>query len=253
MDNKKDYYVYAYLDIRKEGSYNYGNIKFEYEPFYIGKGRGNRIHQHMYNNKRIVNLENRIKIKSIIKQTGSKPIILKIFENLTNDEACKIEINIIKLIGRKDLNCGTLLNKTDGGEGVDTSKYRVYKKLSNETKTKISIKKLGKKLCPHSEETKLKISNSNKGKRFSEQHKKKLSIARKKRITKKETIEKQRASSTGKINIKLFKLTDPFGNEYITTNGLTMFCKEHNLTRTNITRVADGQREHHKGWRAKRL
>lgn len=40
-----------------------------------------------------------------------------IFECLTWDEACKKEIELIKLYGRKDLGLGTLVNMTDGGEG----------------------------------------------------------------------------------------------------------------------------------------
>ena len=44
---KQIYYVYAYLDTRKPGHFIYQNYKFEYEPFYIGKGRANRLYKHL--------------------------------------------------------------------------------------------------------------------------------------------------------------------------------------------------------------
>jgi len=32
------FYVYAYLDPRNEGLFEYGGLRFHHEPFYIGKG-----------------------------------------------------------------------------------------------------------------------------------------------------------------------------------------------------------------------
>lgn len=47
-----------------------------------------------------------------------------------------------------------------------------------------------------------------------------------------------------------FVLTDPDGRTYHVDN-LTQFCKQHNLTRENIRKVARGERKHAKGWTAK--
>jgi hypothetical protein len=112
-----DFYVYIYLDPRKNGMFNYPQIDklFEFEPFYIGKGRGNRINMGIKESKKDY-YKNR-KIRSMIKD-GYFPIALKIFKNLTEKESLEKEIYLIKVIGRMDLSLGPLCNLTDGGEGT---------------------------------------------------------------------------------------------------------------------------------------
>lgn len=65
-----------------------------------------------------------------------------------------------------------------GKKGLQTC-WCKGKKHSEETKKKISEAKKGKKLGPHSEEQKRKMSEAHKGKVFSEEHKRKLSEAHK--------------------------------------------------------------------------
>jgi hypothetical protein len=105
----------------------------------------------------------------------------------------------------------------------------------------------------HSLETRQKMSAAKKGKKFTAEHRRKLSIARRKRVTTQETREKMRRSMKGKRNIKLFQVISPEGEFYTTTEGLTLFCEQHNLTPANMVRVANGERPHHKGWRCVRL
>ena len=104
-----------------------------------------------------------------------------------------------------------------------------------------------------SEETKQKMSETSKGKPKSDIHKKSLSKAWKKRKIEypvsDETKRKMSESSKGKINIKTYKVTDPNGVEYITTNGLTKFCEEHNLSVKLMNKVSMGERNHHKNWK----
>jgi len=142
------YYVYAYLN-QTTGL-----------PYYIGKGQGNRINSPHLNLNIPPNPKNRIKLK----------------ENLTEQEAWDLEIELIAKYGRKDIGTGTLLNKTAGGIGGDTSKHRNYKPMSEETKRKLSESKKGKEpwnkgksgishispgnRIPKSDETKFKISQS---------------------------------------------------------------------------------------------
>lgn len=109
----KDYYVYVYLDPDKPGKYNYGELSFDNEPFYIGKGTKNRCYSGIRDR---IKSPKTSKIKSLI-DSGKFPIIIKIFQNLSNDESCKLEIETIKKIGRINLKTGPLTNLTDGGTG----------------------------------------------------------------------------------------------------------------------------------------
>jgi hypothetical protein len=112
-------YIYVYLDTRKKGSYSYGDFHFEYEPFYVGKGIGDRYLSHL----RIANGSRKggnnliiSKIRSILND-GSEPTIIKIIEGLTKENYDIYEISTIKLIGKSCDGLGPLLNTTDGGDG----------------------------------------------------------------------------------------------------------------------------------------
>lgn len=242
--------------------------------FYIGKTcdlkRRNREHLLEINKGNSLPKYNKLR-KLINEGNNFNDLVVVIEENLTCNQIDDKEIYYIKKFREDGFN---LKNLTNGGEGGDTlsknpNKNNIIDKrkgrvgnrkgvsLSDEQKLKISesVKKtfeLGRKL-QHSEETKRKISESNKGKTFTNEHKKNLSIARKKRVITQSTREKSSKTSKGKINIKKFEMIDPDGNIYITQNGLTMFCEDHGLTGANILKVIKGERKHHKRWTAKRL
>lgn len=92
---------------------------------------------------------------------------LVLFENLTQELACLIEIELIKKYNTTDNNYG--YNISPGG---NLGNYGI--KLSDETKAKISVKKKGQKLSKH---TRDKISKALKNREFTEQHKENLSKA----------------------------------------------------------------------------
>lgn len=89
--------IYLYKHIRLDND----------ETFYIGIGNKRRPHSTKYRNKFWHNIVNKY---------GYKIEIL--YQELTLEEAKKLEIELISFYGRKDLGLGTLVNMTDGGEGT---------------------------------------------------------------------------------------------------------------------------------------
>ena len=140
------YYVYEYL--RKDNT-----------PYYVGKGTNGRKYQ---------------------KQGHTVPLppkdrIRVVAENLTNDEAIQLEIELIAKYGRKDLGTGILRNLTNGGEG---SSGRL---VSENMKQKISLSLTGRE---QSEETKRKRADALRGKKRTEEQRQRQREAAKNRWAK---------------------------------------------------------------------
>lgn len=145
--------AYLYRHIRKDKD----------EVFYIGIGSDD-------NYKRSKNKVKRNKYwKSIIQET--EYYIEIIFYNISWEEACKKEKEFIALYGRKDLGLGTLANLTDGGDGRYKSKH------SDETKNKLRLINLGKKV---SQETKEKIGIASKGRVYDKEARTRMSNGKRK-------------------------------------------------------------------------
>jgi hypothetical protein len=112
-------------------AYIYRHIRLDKnEPFYVGIGSDNDY-------KRAHNKHKRTAFwKNITNKTPYEVEIL--LDDLTWEQACEKEIEFIALYGRIDLNKGTLVNMTDGGEGQHG------RKISEETRIKMCKPNLDK-------------------------------------------------------------------------------------------------------------
>ena len=90
-------------------------------PFYIGKGKNERLFEHFDNYEINTNpLGNKHKVHKIRKalNDGLEVTATPLEENLTECEAHEREKFYIALYGRRDKGTGCLTNMTDGGEGM---------------------------------------------------------------------------------------------------------------------------------------
>jgi len=155
-------------------------------------------------------------------------------DNLNKEEASRIEKDLIKLYGRKDLNEGNLCNMTDGGDGIWNCKR------SDETKRKIGLSKKGERNPNYgkkqSDETKLKRSISLTGLRKSDETKRKQSLS---------SIKSGQAKTTIVYDYKT--------GEYIGTyHSMSEACRQVGLNpikhSSHSSQVANGKRNHVNGY-----
>ena len=214
--------------------YTYAYLREDRTPYYIGKGQGNRAYR---------------KRKSEIKPPKDKSRIIKLKQNLTEEEAFKHEIYMIAVFGRKDLGTGILHNRTDGGDGP--SGHVPWNKgipMAEEVKAKVSRNRKG--IPSHrpgyspSKETREKIANANVGRKHTEETCNKMSKTRMGHYVSPET--------TAKIVKKLckgpYKLLHTSGEEIIVDN-FSQFCRENNLHYDRMMdRIKGKVLNPYKGW-----
>lgn len=172
------YYTYVYLDPRVNGNFIYENLKFDYVPIYVGKGKNTRDVSHL--KKCLVANPGTHpfydKLRKIISD-GYQPIIVKIKEFNEENDSLKHEKYLISLI-KRIIDNGTLLNLTEGGIGGDTFSGQTDKRKL-EIRDKISISNKGKnkgKKCSDKQKEQLRIVNI--GKKASIETRKKMSNTR---------------------------------------------------------------------------
>lgn len=192
MVNPNRYYTYAYL-------------REDRTPYYIGKGSGKRLFYKYGKN---------------CKPPKDKSRIIKLKQNLTEEEAFKHEKYMIAVFGKKCDGTGILMNISDGGNAPPIICGNNHHMKTEEYKKRVSEKLKGK-------------NSPRWGKPLSEDVKKKMSIK-----LKQYTGEK---SSTG----QWWKLTFSDGRELVMC-GLHNWCKENGYHKGHIGRVSTGERKRHK-------
>lgn len=234
-------YIYVFLD-ENDCPYYVGQTNNLKERFWdhkhcMAKGKKN----YRYNKARKL-------------ESKGHPLELVVIDTAeTREELSELEIYYIAKFRSLGIK---LCNVTDGG---DLPPSRKGVKFSKEHRKNISKAKKGIKPS-FSEEQRRKISVATSGKnhwsynkKFSGDHKKKLSIARRRRVITDETRKKTSNTSTGRINIKQFNLISPEGKEFTTVSGLSYFCREHNLQRKYLYAVLRGEIDNWRGWKICRL
>ena len=144
--------------------YCYRHIRLDTNvPFYIGIGRKNNKKKRFTSTKneymRAYKSYGRSEYwENITNKTNYEVEI--IFESNSEEEIKNKELEFIKLYGRRDLGLGTLVNMTDGGEGVINWSFEAKKKMSDRRKNSTPW---NKGLTKETDERVKKYSDSLKG------------------------------------------------------------------------------------------
>jgi len=102
-------YVYVYLDPSSPGEFKYMSkskdmiYEFNHKPFYVGKGRNSRMYDHLNNSSIIENYAKHRTIRKLVNLFGKstvKSFVIKFADNLSNEAAFALEIDMIMSIGR---------------------------------------------------------------------------------------------------------------------------------------------------------
>ena len=218
------YYVYELIDPRV-------NL-----PFYVGKGKGNRVYFHLSEQSRAKsdNFKKFDKIKKIRKEGYEPEVkIVKYFEE--ENDAYDYEEELIKKYGKKDIDEGGILTNICESSRPPKLNGRTYQEIYGDKWEEQIQKRLKTKeergnyggVKKHTKETKKKISEKVAGKNnpsygvpCSEERKRKISDKAKQRY----------AKGFLSPSAKKWKLVSQEGQEYTIVGELKKFCKLHNIS-----------------------
>lgn len=174
--------AYAYIHCKPDGT-----------PFYVGKGTLRRARYLGERNPHH---------KAIVSKYGTDNILKGWIECTDDKIALTLEVGIIKCMRRMGV---CLVNFTDGGEGGKNPTPETRQRLSEAakkrgvSKTCQTAKVIAKKGKPLSEAQKAKQSKAMKGRQFTDEHRKNISISAKKRGVSAEVLAKAHQASRGRV------------------------------------------------------
>lgn len=168
--------------------------------------------------------------KRVYQKTEIKVEIIA--KGLNKFDASNLEIELVKKYGRKDLNEGTLVNLTDGGDGI------LNCKRSDETKKKLSLSKIGEKNPQwgkkQSEETKRKRNELLTGQKRNDETKIKQSLS------------SVKSGQAKEVDVFTYETNEYVGRYY----AISEACRQLGFHHLNgkATQVAKGKRNHVQGY-----
>jgi hypothetical protein len=128
-------------------------------PFYIGKGKGSRAHDHLGGNEGGNSHKNNTIRKA--QRDGLNISVCFYFETDIESEAFDKERELISKYGRRNIGTGCLTNLTEGGEGASGYKH---------TPEQIERNRMAHLGSKHSEATKVKMSQVSLGRKKTKEH-----------------------------------------------------------------------------------
>lgn len=166
-----EFYVYVLLDPRKPGPFEYEvigtgkRVRFSYQPFYIGKGKGRRELDHVIEARNGGRNRKCTTIRKLLR-LGLEPIVIRVSDNHREIDALACEHLLIKSV-RRLCDGGPLTNVSLGGQSSAGYKH------TEGFKSYISKLHSGRALTEGH-----KVSEAKKGVPLTEKHKKALSEAK---------------------------------------------------------------------------
>ena len=235
-----DYYVYVILNPLKPSSYRYDAIDlvFEYEPFYIGKGRGDRWKRHIWKTPAHHKVGTKIQMMKKFKELRFfLPEELKNIRcHMLNIDALVLETKIINVIGQICSGAGPLVNILSYGgksSSEDLSILRSEQQRKSWTEERKIKHSMFMKQLYHSEDDRFRKAFQSTRPDY-KSNGIKISQARKLKF------KTGLLSLAGEknTNSKTWVFIDPTGKEYTITGTSELFCREHGLPVWTMREIA---------------